>query len=194
MAAKKGLTRQSIYDAALVLVEEQGYDQLGIQPLAKSLGVKAASLYNHITGIEDLREYLSGLSVRELCSAMEDAAEGKDSEEDLRAMAVAYRGFARQRPELYRAFIQSAHLKSDKIYAAKQMLGDVVAAHLSVYQLAQDELTHFSRAFRSTLHGFVALEAAGFFQQNANVNDSFALLLDGQRLLLNAISGREKPR
>lgn len=190
MAPPKGLTRQSIYDAALALAEQEGYDRLGIQPLAKRLGVKAASLYNHISGLEELREYLSCLSMLELSRAIEEAARGKARERALGAMALAYRDFARQRPELYRAFIGSARLTSANVREARQALGNTVTAQLSAYKLEKEELTHFSRAFRSALHGFVALEDAGFFQQKASVDDSFSMMLKGHLLLLESISGR----
>ena len=45
------------------------------------------------------------------------------------------------------------------------------------YHLGEEETIHFVRGFRSALHGFVSLEAAGFFRGNgADVDESYRQL------------------
>ena len=51
---KKGLNRELIIDTALQLVEQGGTDACSMRELALRLDVKAASLYNHISGMDDL--------------------------------------------------------------------------------------------------------------------------------------------
>ena len=47
---KKGLNREIIVEAAVRLIEQRGIPGLSMRELADTLDVKAASLYNHITG------------------------------------------------------------------------------------------------------------------------------------------------
>ena len=51
---KKGLNRDLIIDTALQLVEQGGPPACSMRALADALEVKAASLYNHISGMDDL--------------------------------------------------------------------------------------------------------------------------------------------
>ena len=51
---KKGLNRDLIIEAALRLVEKGGPTACSMRELADALEVKAASLYNHISGLDDL--------------------------------------------------------------------------------------------------------------------------------------------
>ena len=44
---------------------------------------------------------------------------------------------------------------------------------LKQYPLTQEEILHFSRGFRSAMHGFVSLEAAGFFSNRVNADESY---------------------
>ncbi|MFF2619152.1 TetR/AcrR family transcriptional regulator [Kitasatospora sp. NPDC058046] len=55
------LTRERIALAALQVVDEDGPDGLTMRALAERLGVKAASLYNHIQSKDELVDAVSGL-------------------------------------------------------------------------------------------------------------------------------------
>ena len=48
------LSRERILMAAIELADEQGIDSLSMRKLADQLGVKAMSLYNHVTNKEDV--------------------------------------------------------------------------------------------------------------------------------------------
>jgi len=46
------------------------------------------------------------------------------------------------------------------------------------YHFSKEETLHFTRGFRSARHGFVSLEAAGFFQSGeADVDKSYEQLV-----------------
>ncbi|MCO6009296.1 TetR/AcrR family transcriptional regulator C-terminal domain-containing protein [Actinoallomurus purpureus] len=61
MAHREPLSREKILDAALALAGEEGLDGLSMRKLAKSLGVEAMSLYNHVANKADI---LDGLAER----------------------------------------------------------------------------------------------------------------------------------
>jgi len=51
-------TKQQILDAALTLFSEQGYQSSSMRQIAAAVGIKAASIYNHFTGKEEILEAL----------------------------------------------------------------------------------------------------------------------------------------
>ena len=51
---KQENTKQKILDTALTLFSEQGYDAVGVGEIAKAVGIKAPSLYNHFKSKQDI--------------------------------------------------------------------------------------------------------------------------------------------
>ncbi len=89
------LSRQRIVDAALRCIDDRGLDALSMHKLGAELGVKAMSLYNHVTNKDDL---LDGV-VELLWSEVEGAAPPRaDWREGFRSFARALRGVAHRHP------------------------------------------------------------------------------------------------
>ncbi|HWJ78353.1 MAG TPA: helix-turn-helix domain-containing protein, partial [Niallia sp.] len=62
MEQKKGLTINTIIETATKLVEEKGYNNFSLRELAGRLNVKAASLYYHISGVDDITKAVGELA------------------------------------------------------------------------------------------------------------------------------------
>ncbi|GHU69884.1 TetR family transcriptional regulator [Spirochaetia bacterium] len=182
---KRGMTRDTVLAAAVKIVEKQGFAQLTIQELASSLQVKPASLYNHISGIDEARLRLARYALEKMEAGLRDTAVGYSREEALKKIAFAYRHFALKHPELYKAFINSANIEDRKIGEAKQSVVRVFHQVLEPYSLDDGAKVHFTRCFRSSLHGFVSLETAGFFKNSVDSNTSFEMLVENNLALLN---------
>ena len=168
------VTAESALAAAIAITETQGLANLSIQSLAAELGIKPASLYNHIKGIDEVKVCVARYAVEELNNGMRDAAVGYAREEALFRIAAAFRDFALRRPELYNALNLCAAVSPE---AYRELLRDnrLNAAHqiLNTYHLDDGEKAHFLRAFRSGLHGFISLEAIGAFGDGVDTDESF---------------------
>jgi AcrR family transcriptional regulator len=60
---REPLTRRRILEAALGLVDREGADALSMRRLGRELGVEAMSLYNHVSGRDEILDGLSVLMV-----------------------------------------------------------------------------------------------------------------------------------
>jgi AcrR family transcriptional regulator len=189
---RRNLTSDAVLAAAVKIVEKQGFSQLTIQELASSLQVRPASLYNHISGIDEARLHLARYALEKMEAAIRDTALGYSREEALRKIACAYRRFGLTHPELYRAFISSANLADKKIGEAKQAVVRVFHQVLEPYSLDYATKVHFTRCFRSGLHGFVSLETMGFFKNNVDVEASFDMLIESHLVLLNSLASEKE--
>ena len=96
-------TSESVLAAAVRITEKHGLSHLNIQRLAAELGLKPASLYNHIKGINEVKVSVLRHAIRELDNVTRDAAIGYAHEEALFRIACALRDFAATHPELYKA-------------------------------------------------------------------------------------------
>ena len=153
---------QAAVVAAARLADAEGWDGVTLAALAAHLGIRTPSLYNHVPGQEGLRRELALLGARELAARLGRAVIGKAGDEAILALAHAYRAFARERPGLYAA-AQRAPAPDDRALAAPSTeILAVLRAVLEPYGLRDGaDLLHTVRAWRSLLHGFVSLEAAG---------------------------------
>jgi AcrR family transcriptional regulator len=170
---RAGLSRAQVVDAAARIADADGLEQLTLARVAAELGVRAPSLYNHVESRERLLQELSVRGLRELGQALTQAAVGRSRDDALLALSVAHRRYASQHPGLYAATIRAADPDdSERIEAAQAAVGAVFAV-LAGYGLEGDDVVHAARAFRSAVHGFSSLEAAGGFGMSADRDASF---------------------
>jgi len=177
--ARQGLTTETVVAAAARLAEEVGCESLTLHKLADRLNIKAASLYTHISGIEELYILLSDLALKQLGTAMMDAVKGKKRDEAIRAMSVAYRDYAKQNPEMYRMIMKVPHSHSEQLVNAGKNVKAILFELLSQYTADQTKIIYFSRYYHSILHGFISLEQAGFFDDAISVSESLSNIVDG---------------
>ena len=180
---RAGLDTERVIDAAARIADVDGLDAVTLARVAGELGVRAPSLYNHVEGHGGLMRGLTVRGVRELTAALRDAAVGRSGADALAATARAYRAFAHAHPGLYAASVAAPAPGDPEHRAAAQESVEVVFAVLRGWSLEGDDAVHLARAFRSAIHGFVALEAAGGFGIPVDLDESFerlvATLADG---------------
>ena len=158
----KGITREQIVDTATRLIEEQGIDHFSLHLLAETLGVRTPSLYKHIVGLDELITEVGLRALERQRDAQLRAMEGLNGDEAVFAMAEAYRRFAQENPEIYRAIL--AMMSANETLAdAVKMITEPVMLALSQYDLTEYQRGHWQRVLRSFMHGFIAHEEAGFF-------------------------------
>jgi AcrR family transcriptional regulator len=165
--------------AAAALADEVGWEQLTLAGLAGRLGVRLPSLYKHIANLDGLRRDVAVLALGELAAALGSAAVGRGGGDALRALAGAYRGYAREHPGRYAATVRAPAPGDGEHDAAADGVLRVVLAVLAGYGLAGDDAVDATRALRAALHGFVVLEAGGGFGLPLDVDRSYARLVDG---------------
>lgn len=179
MARKRGVDLAQVVDAAVAVADARGLDRLTMAEVAVALGVQSPSLYSHVEGLAGLRRAMAVEAARRLGSDITEAARDRDGVEALRAIAHAYRAFARRHPSLYAVLLPAPSAESDEeARAAFAAPVRVVAEVLSGLGLPAAEAVPVIRSFRSALHGFVTLEAGGGFGLAADIDDSFDVLVE----------------
>ena len=178
---RAGLSRAVVVEAAGVLADEGGLEDLSLVDLAGRLGVRKPSLYNHVAGIGDLRRELALAGVRELGRSLTRAAAGRAGEDGIFALAEAYRRFVKRRPGLYQASVRSYRLSDpgdpEFVAAEEEALEPVLAVLASCGIRSEEEAIHAARGLRSVAHGFASLEEAGGFGISLDPDESFRRLV-----------------
>lgn len=193
MGRKVGLTRVDVVEEAARIADAEGVEAVTMASVANRLGVRSPSLYVHVSGLDGLRRLLALRAADSIARALRDAAADRRGIGGLWAIARAYRRFAREHPGLYAAAQRAVRPgEDDELYHALAGAVTPVLRALAEVGVPETERIHVARAFRSALHGFVALEGAGGFGMPEAVDESFdrmvELLIAGLREV-SAVSG-----
>lgn len=169
-----GLSREKVVAAAAAWIDQFGTKDFSMRALAESLNVKAASLYNHVPGMDVLMMEVCAYAL-ELQRDWELAAiRGMTGDDAITALAEAYRQFAREHRQLYRLIMTTAASWGEALGERSRCLVEPFMQVLEPTPLSQEEKIHWQRVFRGMVHGFVSQEDAGFFSHlPAAVEDSF---------------------
>ncbi|WP_306324521.1 TetR/AcrR family transcriptional regulator [Streptomyces venezuelae] len=184
--ARAGLTAERVTIAGAELADEVGFDQVTMSQVARRLGVKDASLYTHVRGLEDLRGRIALLAADEKTIRIAEATSGRAGKDALVAFADAWRAYAHEHPGRYMATQTAIRIDPElaATAAGPRRAIDLTYGVLRGYELTEPDLTDAVRLLRSTFHGFVALEAAGGFAHERSPQQSWVRALDALHTLL----------
>ncbi|WP_328321596.1 TetR/AcrR family transcriptional regulator [Streptomyces sp. NBC_00388] len=183
---RAGLTAERVTLAGADLADEVGLDQVTMSQVARRLGVRDASLYTHVRGLEDLRGRIALLAADEKTVRIAEATAGYAGRDALVAFADSWREYAHRHPGRYMATQTPIAIDPELAAAAPgpRRAVELTYGMLRGYGLAEPDLTDAVRLLRSTFHGFVALEAAGAFAHQRSPQHSWLRALDALHTLL----------
>jgi AcrR family transcriptional regulator len=189
---EKSLSQRDVIEAAIACVEAEGETALGVNRVARALGITPPSIYKHVEHGAALRRLVALEIWRRFLAQCCHPAEGlSDSSELLRTVAHAARNFARSHPALYAVMTAMPLEPTDSDCAA------IVAAILTFYQrvlrpynLTRSETIHAMRMFNAAFYGFVATEQAGLLTLEPAPEASYDVILNA---LINAIQHIRQP-
>ena len=177
MSPRIGLDLPTLLQAATEIADTQGINEVTLASLAKKLGIRSPSLYNHIDGLDDLRKKLATHGLQQLYKVMTQAANGRLGDEAVLALAEAYVSFARIHPGLYEATLRAPDPQDLEAQRLGSELVDLVLQVLRAYDLEGEAAIHGVRGLRSVLHGFTSLEQNGGFGLSLDLDVSLRLLI-----------------
>jgi AcrR family transcriptional regulator len=172
------VTRDAVIERAEELLDERGLAALTLAEVASTLGIRQPSLYKHVGGQAEVLRELATRARLDLGAALARAAVGRSGDEAVRALAVAYRDWARAHPGRYEATVRAPHPDDAAGIRSSAAVVEVVVAVLAGYGLLGADAIDSARALRSALHGFVSIELAHGFGLAQDVDRSFALMVD----------------
>ncbi|TNE49018.1 MAG: TetR/AcrR family transcriptional regulator [Deltaproteobacteria bacterium] len=184
-----GFKQSHVIEAAIQCIEEKGAGVLGVNAVARQMGIKPPSLYNHVKGNQDLQRLVAIEGWRRLGAFVLEGDESEmDPQEALIRFGQRFREFAHQNKALYRVLSTTSLDPEDPDFApvAAVTLG-ALRRMLTGLQLPEEDVVHASRFCRAAVEGFVQLELNGQFRMGVSEEDSFRWILQG---VLDAVLAR----
>jgi AcrR family transcriptional regulator len=174
---KVGLELTEILGAAAELADQFGMQEVTLANLAKKLGIRPPSLYNHFDGLGGLRKKLAIYGLDQLYKALAQSAIGVSGDVAVLTISKAYVDFTRKHPGIYEATLMAPDMEDEDVQQAGSKIVDLTIRVLQAYRLDGDTATHAVRGLRSILHGFSSLEQRGGFKMALDLNESLEIII-----------------
>ena len=158
----KGLTKDLILAEAVACMESTGQPVVSLHEVARRLGVKTPSLYNHIKNTKELRYEIFQYAIGQFVANQRAATANKRKDEAVRAFAEAYHTFATENKGLYRLIMSIPSEEDERAKEVAIPLLETVVEILTDYGLTEESVAHWQRVFRAILHGFISEEDLGY--------------------------------
>ena len=181
MSPRSNLTKQTVVQAAADLINAEGLEALSLGRLAKELGIRTPSLYNHVDGLPGLMRELSILNARNLADHISEAAIGQSGPEAIKAVMQVMRAYIKESPGLYLSTVRASGTQAEvdpELEQEEARSVKVGIALMSAFGLQGEEAIHAIRGLRSLVHGFATLEISGGFGMPMDLDESFTRLVD----------------
>lgn len=170
--------RQQIVDAARRLLEEHGPAALSMRNVAAEIGIRAPSLYEHVTDKRALESAIIADALNEQATTQTAFLEGYQGDDPLMGIAMNYRAWALEHPHLYRLIYSRDLDRNDPAVAEAEH----VAAQ-PIRSLTGGDVSA-SRAIWSFAHGMVSLELAERFPPDTDVDELWRRGIEAMKTML----------
>ena len=186
MPAPNLTSLEAILEAGADLLESAGPAGLTMQAVARRVGVRAPSLYKHVGGRDELLRLVAEAAAHDLGGRLDAAAPpGAPPREALRALALALRGFARERPAAFR-LVTSPAAEATRVRPATAVRASAAVLRVAEELAGPARALDAARTFTAWATGFVGMELAGAFRLGGDVGAAFEF---GAQRLADALGG-----
>ena len=177
---ENSLTPQDVIQAAIVCLDKEGESGLGVNRVARELGIKPPAIYKHLNGNDELRKAV----VLTIWQQFLDYGRGKtegitETRELFKAGGKATRDFAKQYRARYKVIMQYQLHPTDKdaVEVIKQAM-DWFREGIQGYDLTENQLIDGMRMVNAAVSGFISLEQAGMMTFERSADESFEVMLE----------------
>ena len=172
------LSQDDVVRAALHVVESRGSEALGINEVARQLGIQPASVYNHVQGMAELRALVVASGYRALLLELAPSESAASARQELKGVAGAFRTFAKAHPALYELMTQAPLPEGPQKEELRGLMFHTLGAALLQLQVPKQHLVDAIRSLRSAVFGFIALEANGELELRESPDASFDFMIE----------------
>jgi AcrR family transcriptional regulator len=177
---ENSLTPQDVVNAAIACLDQEGETALGVNRVARALGIKPPAIYKHIDGNAGLRRAVALEIWRSyLTDCQNQTTDLPDPCALLRIGAQATRNFAQRHPARYAVMMQYQMRPTDPEEAEIiQNALQFFQRSLQLYELSNDALIDVMRMVNAAIYGFITRERLELMTLSRSTDQSYEVMLD----------------
>jgi AcrR family transcriptional regulator len=176
---EKSLTPRNVIDAAIACLDREGESALGVNRVARELGIKPPAIYKHLDGNTGLRRAVALTIWRAyLADCQRQTAGQKEFKSLFIISARATRNFARAYPARYTVMMQYQLRPTDPEEAEiiQHSLGLFQAA-MQLSTLNREAIVDTMRMVNAAIFGFITREQSELMTIDRDCDASYEVML-----------------
>jgi AcrR family transcriptional regulator len=177
---ENSLTSQDVIRAAIDCLDRYGESALGVNRVARELGIKPPAIYKHLDGNTGLRRAVALEIWRNYWTDYQSQTTGiVEPHALLRVGAQATRNFAQRYPARYAVMMQYQLRPIDPEEA--KIIYDSLSSFkksLQLYGLSDDALIDTMRMVNAAIYGFILREQSELMTLDRSTDRSYEVMLD----------------
>jgi AcrR family transcriptional regulator len=177
---QNSLTPQDVIRSAIDCLDKEGESALGVNRVARELGIKPPAIYKHLDGNTGLRRAVALEIWRKYLTDYQSQTTDITKPLDLlRIGAQATRNFAQRYPARYAVMMQYQLRPTDPeeakiIYDSLRLF----KKSLQLYELSDNALIDTMRMVNAAIYGFIVRENSELMTLNRSPDRSYEVMLD----------------
>lgn len=177
---ENSLTPQDVVQAAIACLDREGESALGVNRVARELGVKPPAIYKHLDGNTGLRRAVAlDIWRNYLADCQRQMTDITEPHTLLHVGAQATRNFAQRYPARYAVMMQYQMRPTDPEEAEIiQNSLHFFQQSLQLYKLSEDALIDVMRMVNAAIYGFITREQQELMTLNRSTDQSYEAMLD----------------
>jgi AcrR family transcriptional regulator len=174
------LTKQDVIAAAIACLDREGETALGVNRVARELGIKPPAIYKHLDGNAGLRRAVALAIWRNyLTECRQQTEDIADLQELFRVSAHATRNFARSHLARYSVMMHYPMRPTDSEEAEIiQESLHLFQEFLQLYGLDNNALIDVMRMVNAAIYGFITREQLELMTLDRSFDTSYEVMLD----------------
>lgn len=157
-------TTESITTSAIAIAQKEGLAGLSMPKIAKSLGLKSQSLYNHVSNLNEVKTNMSITLFRSLKTRLLEGILGLTGKQAIEAYFAIFYTFCLEYKQFYEVLFlpgqESSQELDQSFHEVIQILHKLLAGVVS----DPDKIQLYTRTLMSVFVGFVINDTNHFFQ------------------------------
>ena len=176
----QSLTPQDVVQAAIACLDREGESALGVNRVARELGVKPPAIYKHLEGNAGLRRAVAlDIWRTYLADCQAQVAGITEPRALLRVGAQVTRSFAQRFPARYTVMMQYQLRPTDPEEAEIiQISLQLFQRSLQLYDLSDAALIDAMRMVNAAIYGFISREQQELMTLSRSPDQSYEVMLD----------------
>lgn len=177
---ENSLTPQDVIQAAITCLDKAGESALGVNRVARELGIKPPAIYKHLNGNDELRKAVVLTIWRQFLDYGRERTEGITEPRQLfKAGGIATRDFAKLYPARYKVMMQFQLYPQDEDagMVIKEVM-DWFREGIQGYDLTENQLIDAMRMVNAAVYGFIIVEQAGMMTFERSTDESYLMMLE----------------
>lgn len=177
---ENSLTPQDVVQAAIACLDREGESALGVNRVARELGVKPPAIYKHLDGNTGLRRAVAlDIWRNYLADCQRQMTDITEPYTLLHVGAQATRNFAQRYPARYAVMMQYQMRPTDP-EEAKIIQNSLhfFQKSLQLYKLSEDALIDVMRMVNAAIYGFITREQQELMTLKRSTDQSYEVMLD----------------